>query len=162
MKVIIPTDDEYRQVLGAFCSGITVVTTAFAGTPIGMTCQSFFSVSLDPPMIAFSPARTSTTYPVIRETGAFAVNVLSDHQSWIAGQFARRGVNKWKGIRWTAAEITGCPLLDEAIATVECVIEQEYSVGDHFITIGSVQSLRTDPAKRPLLYFRSQFSSLAS
>ncbi|HEV7870413.1 MAG TPA: flavin reductase family protein, partial [Modestobacter sp.] len=89
-----------RDVLGHFVSGVTVVTAMGADGPLGFTCQSFSSLSLDPPLVAFAPARTSTTWPRLREAGRFCVNVLAEEQSDLSRQFARSGTDKFAGVSW--------------------------------------------------------------
>ena len=90
----------FREALGHYASGITVVTTHIDGEPIGFTCQSFHSVSMSPPLVSFSVMSNSASYPKIRQAGRFAVNILSDGQVEVSNQFARRGTDKWLGIDW--------------------------------------------------------------
>lgn len=152
----------FREALGHYASGITVISGHDAEGPIGFTCQSFYSVSVDPPLISFSVMKTSTTYPRIREAGLFAVNVLSSAQVEVANQFARRGIDKWVGINWSAAD-SGNPLLLGTQMWLDCTIWDEHEAGDHLIVVGRVKEL--SPAEwhnhDPLLYFRGQYRSLA-
>lgn len=152
--------EAFRSALGAFCSGVTVITACDdEGNRYGMTCQSFFSVSLDPPLVGFSPARSSTSYPDIRRCGSFAVNVLSHDQHALAAQFARRGVDKWAGVTATPG-VAGSPIIEGALAAIECDITAEYEAGDHYIVLGLVKALAHDPERHPLLFFRSAFTGL--
>jgi 3-hydroxy-9,10-secoandrosta-1,3,5(10)-triene-9,17-dione monooxygenase reductase component len=150
--------DRFRAVLGAFCSGITVVTaTGPDGAPVGMTCQSFSSLSLDPPMIMFAPARTSTTWPRIRAVGAFCVNVLADDQHGISDAMSRRGTDKFAGIAWTPSS-AGAPRLAGAAAWIDCDLAAEHDGGDHTIAVGAVRELAATPAAEPLLYHRGRYA----
>jgi 3-hydroxy-9,10-secoandrosta-1,3,5(10)-triene-9,17-dione monooxygenase reductase component len=149
-----------REVLGHFVSGIVVVTATGPDGPIGFTCQSFASLSLDPPLISFAPARSSSTWPRIRELGAFCVNVLAaDHQE-ISNGFARSGVDKFAGVEWQPAP-SGTPILDGVTAWIDCALWNEYDGGDHTIAVGLVNDLGAEPARLPLLYYRGRYSVTA-
>jgi flavin reductase (DIM6/NTAB) family NADH-FMN oxidoreductase RutF len=151
--IIDPTD--FRTVLGHFCSGITIISAMCDGVPVGFTCQSFFSLSLDPPLIAFSPATSSKTYPDIRKAGHFCVNVLADDQSDVCMNFARSNTDKWKDVTWEAGT-TGSPIIENVLAWIDCRIEAEHEAGDHFITVGRVLKLGAREGS-PLLYFKAAF-----
>jgi len=153
------TSDEFRTVLGNFCSGITAIAAVVDGQPVGMTCQSFFSVSLAPPMIAFAPSKISTTYPTIRSSAYFSVNVLAGQQADVSAQFSQSGGDKWVGINWAMGK-HGTPVIDGALAWLECSFAAEYPAGDHFIAVGIVHALGSAPQLDPLLYFRSRYTSL--
>jgi 3-hydroxy-9,10-secoandrosta-1,3,5(10)-triene-9,17-dione monooxygenase reductase component len=149
-----------REVLGHFVSGIVVVTATGPDGPIGFTCQSFASLSLDPPLISFAPARSSSTWPRIRELGAFCVNVLAaDHQE-ISNGFARSGVDKFAGVGWRPAP-SGTPILDGVTAWIDCALWNEYDGGDHTIAVGLVNDLGAEPARLPLLYYRGRYGVTA-
>jgi flavin reductase (DIM6/NTAB) family NADH-FMN oxidoreductase RutF len=134
-----------------------------------MTCQSFSSLSLDPPLVMVSPAKTSTTWPRIRATGRFAVNVLGAHQREVSGAFARSGTDKFAGQAWVPGATTGAPLLTGSIAHVECELDVVHDAGDHDIVVGRVVALDapgldapvTDGTAtvEPLVYFRSGYWS---
>lgn len=151
----------FRDTLGHYASGVTVITGHDNEGPIGFTCQSFYSVSMDPPLVSFSVMTTSTTYPRICETGSFAVNVLAHHQDTVSNQFARKGTDKWSGIAWrpTAA---GNPVIADSLMWLDCDIWAEYEAGDHLIVIGRVKEL--SPAEwhrsEPLLYFKGAYRHL--
>ncbi|GAA1466273.1 flavin reductase family protein [Microbacterium thalassium] len=149
----------FRDTLGRFASGITIVTATDGAGPVGFTCQSFSSVSLDPPLVSFSVMASSTSYPRIRETGGFAVNVLSEGQRHVSAQFARRGADKWAGIDWTPSSV-GNPLLDDALMWVDCELWAEHEAGDHVIVIGRVTRLDRAEGLRPLLYYRGGYRSI--
>lgn len=151
----------FRTTVGHYASGITIITGRDDDGPIGFTCQSFYSVSVDPPLVSFSVMKTSTTYPRIRATGAFAVNILSHRQEAVSSQFARRGTEKWADIEWTSSE-RGNPLLEGSLAWLDCTVWAEHDAGDHRIVIGRVvdvgTSIEQDPS--PLLYFKGQYDVL--
>ncbi|MFC5994794.1 flavin reductase family protein [Pseudonocardia hispaniensis] len=145
-----------RDVLGHFVSGVVVITAGGADRPLGFTCQSFASLSLDPPLVSFCPARTSTTWPEIRRVGRFCVNVLAeDHQHHSAG-FARSGVDKFVDVAWRPAP-SGAPILDGVSAWIDCSLWQEYDGGDHTIAVGYVHDLGADPQRLPLLFYRGRY-----
>lgn len=149
--------DEMRRVLGHFCSGITVITASDrSGLPVGFTCQSFSSLSLTPPLVSFSPARSSTSWPTIRAADFFAVNVLGAGQDHLSHQFARSGTDKFRGVSWTPGR-TGAPLLDGVTAWVECRLWAEYDGGDHTIVAAEVLNLYADSDTPPLLYYRGGY-----
>ena len=111
-----PDPAAMRATLGHFASGVVVVTASGPAGPLGFTCQSFASLSLDPPLVSFSPARTSTTWPRIRAAGRFCVNVLAEDQQRYSDQFARSGADKYAGVPWRPGP-SGAPDLDRASAT---------------------------------------------
>ena len=140
----------FRTVLSHFASGVVVVTSVEAdGTPVGMTCQSFTSLSLDPPLVMVSPAKSSRTWPRIRATGHFAVNVLGAHQRDVSAVFGRSGADKFAGQDFTAG-VTGAPLLTGSIAQIECALETVHDAGDHEIVVGRVLALDAPGVDRPL------------
>lgn len=148
--------DALRRTLGAFASGVVVVTAQGSDRPHGFTCQSFSSLSLDPPLVSFSPARSSSTWPRIREIGTFCVNVLAaDHEHHSAG-FARSGVDKFAGVDWRPAP-SGAPVLHGVGAWVDCTLWAEYDGGDHTIVAARVHALGTDPDRLPLLFYRGGY-----
>jgi 3-hydroxy-9,10-secoandrosta-1,3,5(10)-triene-9,17-dione monooxygenase reductase component len=153
-----------RDVLGHFVSGIVVVTAITPDGPSGFTCQSFASLSLDPPLVSFAPARTSTTWPRIRAVGIFCVNVLAaDHQELSTG-FARSAgnarVDKFAGVAWRPGP-SGAPVLEGVSAWIDCTLWNEYDGGDHTIAVGRVLDLGADPARLPLLYYRGRYGVTA-
>jgi flavin reductase (DIM6/NTAB) family NADH-FMN oxidoreductase RutF len=138
------------------------VTGATPDGPAGLTCQSFSSLSLDPPLVLLSTARSSTTWPRIAATGRFAVNVLAADQQEVSGRFAASGTDKFAGQAWRPGAL-GNPLLDGALAHVECDIDAVHDGGDHVIVIGRVRALEApglDEAS-PLVYYRSGYHALA-
>ncbi|MEU9485640.1 flavin reductase family protein [Streptomyces decoyicus] len=152
-------ESKLRSVCGLFCSGVTIVTTRHRGRPVGLTCQSFSSLSLDPPYIALCIGRHSQTWPLIRQESRFCVNILADHQKSICQQFARSGGDKFTGVNWTETP-NGSPLLDGVLGWIDCSLVREFDGGDHVIAIGQVTNLDQAEADSPLLYYRSSFQHL--
>jgi flavin reductase (DIM6/NTAB) family NADH-FMN oxidoreductase RutF len=150
-----------REVLGHFATGVVVVTAAGPDGPLGFTCQSFASLSLDPPLVSLAAARTSSTWPRIREVGTFCVNVLADDHEQYSGRFARSGTDKFAGVRWRPAP-GGAPVLDGVAAWVVATLEHEYDGGDHTIVVGRVRALGADPSRAPLLFHRGRYGTLRS
>ncbi|MCF1489855.1 flavin reductase family protein [Pseudomonas sp. AA27] len=153
----------FREALGHYASGITVITSHSDGEPLGFTCQSFYSVSMNPPLVSFSVMSSSASYPGIRQAGRFAVNILSGEQVGISSQFARRGTDKWQGIDWQTSPL-GNPIIAGSLHWLDCEIHAEHAAGDHLIVIGEVKALNVQDADaaQPLLYFKGQYRSLAA
>ncbi|HSK33770.1 MAG TPA: flavin reductase family protein [Propionicimonas sp.] len=151
----------FRDVLGLYASGITIITGHDEQGPIGFTCQSFYSISTAPPLISFSVMKTSTTYPRIRQTGRFAVNVLAHHQQGVSNQFARKGTDKWAGIRRGSTR-AGNPVLEDTLMWLDCEIRAEHDAGDHLIVLGRVVEMgpATRHAHEPLLYYQGRYRRL--
>ncbi|MCF7548711.1 flavin reductase family protein [Pseudonocardia sp. WMMC193] len=154
------TPQAMREVLGHFVSGVVVITSVGPDGPVGFTCQSFSSLSLDPPLISFSPARTSSTWPKIREIGRFCVNVLASDHSQYSNGFARSGTDKFAGVSWTPAP-SGAPILDGVSAWIDCTLWNEYDGGDHTIVVGRVADLGADAERLPLLFYRGSYGITA-
>jgi flavin reductase (DIM6/NTAB) family NADH-FMN oxidoreductase RutF len=151
-----PTPARMRAVLGRFATGVVVVT-ALSEHPIGFTCQSFVSQSLEPPLVSFSAARTSTTWPRIREVGRFCVNVLAHDQHELSDLFARLGADRFAAVRWTPSPL-GAPILDGVSAWIDCELAGEHGAGDHTIVLGAVRALAADPARHPLIRYRGLYA----
>jgi flavin reductase (DIM6/NTAB) family NADH-FMN oxidoreductase RutF len=145
-----------RNVLGHFASGVTVVTAMGPDGPIGFTCQSFSSLSLDPPLVAFAPARTSSTWPRLRQAGRFCVNVLADDQSDLSQAFARSGTDKYAGVSWSPSP-HGSPMLDGVVAWIDSELWAEYDGGDHTIVVARVLDLGADATRSPLVFHRGSY-----
>ncbi|MER8231209.1 flavin reductase family protein [Streptomyces sp. NPDC101490] len=148
---------EFRRVLGHFASGVTVVTALAPEGPAGFACQSFASLSLDPPLVAFMVARTSTTWPRIAAAGAFCVNVLGAAQDGLCRSFAVSGADKFAGVDWAPAPVTGAPRLTGAPAWIDCAITAVHTGGDHLIVVGRVEALGAAGAGDPLLFHQGRF-----
>ncbi|MER8035680.1 flavin reductase family protein [Streptomyces hydrogenans] len=149
---------EFRRVLGHFASGVTLVTTVDEAGPTGFACQSFASLSLDPPLVAFMVARTSTTWPRIAAAGTFCVNILGADQGPLCRAFAVSGADKFAGVEWTPTPVTGTPRLTGTPAWIDCAITAVHTGGDHLIVVGRVEALGTDDTDtEPLLFHRGRF-----
>jgi 3-hydroxy-9,10-secoandrosta-1,3,5(10)-triene-9,17-dione monooxygenase reductase component len=148
-----------RDVLGHFASGVTVVTAVTGEGPIGFTCQAFSSLSLDPPLVAFAPARTSRTWPRLREIGRFCVNVLAEGQDAVSQNFARSAPDKFAGVPWTPSA-HGSPVLTDIVAWIDGELWAEYDGGDHTIAVARVLDLGAHPERRPLLFHRGAYGLL--
>lgn len=145
--------------MGHFCTGVVVVTSQSEDGPVGFTCQSFTSLSLDPPLISLNPARTSTSWPLIRRRGVFVVNVLADDHAHISNAFARSGGDKFAGVAWSPSP-AGMPIINGCCAWVECDLRDEYDGGDHTIAVGHVSALGYAEDRVPLVYHRGGYRAL--
>ncbi|MFI7410630.1 flavin reductase family protein [Streptomyces sp. NPDC049627] len=152
---------EFRRVLGNFATGVAVVTAPSAdgaGSPAGFACQSFSSLSLDPPLVAFMVGRTSTTWPRIARAGVFCVNVLSAGQGELCRAFAVSGADKFAGVVYDAAPVSGSPRLAGTLAWIDCTIHAVHTGGDHLIVVGRVEALgASDGDEAPLLFHKGRF-----
>ncbi|MEJ8669849.1 flavin reductase family protein [Streptomyces sp. NBC_01614] len=164
---------EFRRVLGNFASGVAVVTAPATATatdpqatadapqgaaPAGFACQSFSSLSLDPPLVAFMVGRTSTTWPRIARAGVFCVNVLSAGQGELCRAFAVSGADKFAGVTYDAAPVSGSPRLAGTLAWIDCTIHAVHTGGDHLIVVGRVDALgASEGDEAPLLFHKGRF-----
>ncbi|MEU6660565.1 flavin reductase family protein [Streptomyces sp. NPDC046821] len=152
---------EFRRVLGHFASGVTIVTAPSDepdGPPAGFACQSFSSLSLDPPLVAFMVARTSTTWPRIAAAGVFCVNILGADQGTVCRSFAVSGADKFAGVEHDPTPVTGSPVLAGVPAWIDCTIHAVHTGGDHLIVVGKVEALGTaDGECSPLLFHQGKF-----
>ncbi len=152
-----PIDEaRYRQVLGHFATGVTVVTGMDAGHPVGLAVNSFTSVSLLPALVAFCVSTRSTTWPRLRPAGAFCVNILADDQEHVARAFAARGLDRFQGIGWQPSP-AGAPILAGALAWLDCTVEDEHPAGDHDIVVGRVRAMSVEHEGRPLVFYRGGY-----
>jgi 3-hydroxy-9,10-secoandrosta-1,3,5(10)-triene-9,17-dione monooxygenase reductase component len=148
-------EGEFRAVLGHFASGVVVITAAHQAGPSGFTCQSFFSLSLDPPLVALAPGKSSTSWPRVSDAGDFCANILSGDQEALARTFAQSGADKFAGVGWSPGP-SGAPRLHGALAWVECTIDTVQDAGDHHLVVARVVGLETGTG-RPLLFYRGGF-----
>ena len=149
----------FREALGRFATGVAFVTAAPGGEPAGLIVNSLTSVSLEPPLISFCPARSSLTWSRMRRTGHFAVNILGRQHEGFAQSATPPGAERFAGLYWDAGP-AGAPLLADALATLECEIVAEHLAGDHWIVVARVERLRTSPGTDPLVFFDGAFTAL--
>ena len=151
---------ELRNALGCFATGVTVVTgVAPGGELLGFTANSFNSVSLDPPLVLFSLDRSAYSLPSFEETDCFAVNVLHRGQEHLSVRFATTDPDKWQGVAYTTWS-TGCPILEDTLASFECRTRATYDGGDHVIFVGEVTHLEARREGHPLIFFRGRYRDL--
>ena len=146
----------FKEVVGRFPTGVAVVTAMHGQIPVGFSCQSFVSLSLDPPLIALAAAKTSTSWPRIRAAGVFCVNILAESQADLCRGFARSGSDKFAGVDWYVGP-SGAPVLADASAWIECGLELAHDAGDHEIVFGRVVNLWKG-GRRSLLFYESRFA----
>lgn len=151
---------DFRRVLGHFPTGVVVITAVHDGEPAGLAIGSFSSVSLDPPLVGFFPAKSSSTWPRIEAAGSFCVNVLHEDQGDVCRTFAQSGGDKFSAVTWEPAPTTGAPLLDGALAWIDCRLDQVVDGGDHYFVMGLVTALGTGRDGGPLVFFRGKYGGL--
>jgi 3-hydroxy-9,10-secoandrosta-1,3,5(10)-triene-9,17-dione monooxygenase reductase component len=150
----------FRDVLGRFATGVTVVTSLVDDRPVGMTCQSFASVSLAPPMVLFCPARTSRAWPLMQRAGFFCVNLLAADQVELSDRMATKADHKFDGVRWSPSK-SGAPVIEGVVGHIDCTVEAVHEAGDHHVVIGRVQELELGDAPDPLLFYQGRYGGLA-
>jgi len=155
-----PDPERFRQVLGHFCTGITIITAIDDGAPVGFSCQAFAALSLDPPLVLFCPASTSSTWPKIERAGVFCANVLAADQGNLATLFGRSNPDRFTQVAWQP-DSAGSPVLDGVLTWVGCEVQAVHEVGDHYVVIGSVRELGDCGPQRPLLFYRGRYSTSA-
>jgi flavin reductase (DIM6/NTAB) family NADH-FMN oxidoreductase RutF len=154
------TPTEFRTALRNFAAGVTVVTTRDEdGRPSGLTASAFTSVSLDPPLVLVCVDHAATAHPALRAHGWFAVNVLRQEQEGISRRFAASGGDKFDGVPCHEGK-TGLPLIDGALATLECRVVGAHEAGDHTIFVGAVEAASVRNG-RPLVYFHGGYHGLS-
>ena len=147
----------FRRVLGHYPTGVCVVAaTELDGRRVGMVVGSFTSVSLEPPLVAFFPDRTSTSWPRIERAGKFCVNVLAGGQRELCQRFAAKGGDKFAGVAHHLSA-NGSPVLDGVVAWIDCSLEAVHDAGDHFIVLGRVCAFDVARGDQPLLFFRGAY-----
>ncbi|HEU4362983.1 MAG TPA: flavin reductase family protein [Mycobacterium sp.] len=151
----------FRNVLGQFCTGITIITTVHDGVAVGFACQSFAALSLDPPLVLFCPTRVSRSWQAIEATGKFCVNVLTESQQHVSARFGSKDPDKFTGIDWSASPL-GSPIIGGSLAYVDCSVASVHDGGDHLVVFGAVQSLSEAPKvkPRPLLFYRGDYTGI--
>jgi 3-hydroxy-9,10-secoandrosta-1,3,5(10)-triene-9,17-dione monooxygenase reductase component len=149
----------FREALARFATGVAFVTAAPDGVPFGLIVNSLASVSLEPPLVSFSPTRSSLTWTRMRRAGRFGVSVLGRQHERFAKQATAPGADRFAGQDWKLGP-SGIPLLTDALATIECEIVAEHPTGDHWIVVGQVDALQISPVTDPLIFFASAYRAL--
>jgi flavin reductase (DIM6/NTAB) family NADH-FMN oxidoreductase RutF len=154
---------DLRKILGRFSTGVTVVTASH-GKPCGMTANAFTSVSLNPPSVLVCVHRGGALYQTVRQAGGFAVSVLSSEQEKAARHFADhsrpRGAAEFGAFDWSPAPLTGAPVLDGALAWLDCALTTSYDGGDHEIFLGKILASGSGSARNALVFFGGTFHQL--
>ena len=150
----------FRQVLGHFPTGVTIITAMCDGAPAGLAVGSFFSVSLEPALVGFCAAQSSTSFPKVRAAGRFCANVLAADQEALCRVFASSGADKFQGLGWRPAPATGSPQLSDVLAWIDCTIETIHEAGDHVVVLGRVHDLAVARESLPLVFFRGGYHGL--
>lgn len=161
---VTPIDGmRFRGILGRFATGVVAITAIDPGTggPTGLAANAFTSVSLDPPLVSFCIAHTSATWPRLREAERFCVNILSEPQREVCLQLATKGAEKFAGLAWTASP-GGGPIIDGALAWLECSADAEHVAGDHVIVVARVHHLDKHHDGDPLVFYRGSYGSFGA
>ena len=143
----------YRQVLGHFPTGVVIVASP---GPVGTAIGSFFSISLDPPLVGFCIGSTSSSWPGIRDAGVFGVSVLAQDQEDVCRVFAQKGADKFAGLGWSPMS-SGSPRIHDSVAWIDCDIESVTEAGDHDIVVGRIRDMGIEREVGPLLFFRGGY-----
>jgi flavin reductase (DIM6/NTAB) family NADH-FMN oxidoreductase RutF len=152
-----PDAELFRHVLGHYPTGVAVITAMTPNGPVGMSMNSFTSVSLAPPLVLFCPSLTSTTWPQLRDAGHIAINVLSARQEPVSRMFAAPVPDRFSKISWSSGQ-NGEPLFDDALGWLECRVQAEYPAGDHTVVIAEIDRMGVhDEIAEPLVYFRGKY-----
>ena len=151
----------FRQLLGCFPTGVAVITTTADGQPAGLTCNSFSSVSLEPPLVLFSLRKASSLVSVFSKTDAFAINILSQRQDTLSSHFASSKVtDKFEGVAWRIGPL-GMPIIEDCLASFECRVHAQHDAGDHYIFIGEVKHMSEGRADQALVFYKGAYMMLA-
>jgi 3-hydroxy-9,10-secoandrosta-1,3,5(10)-triene-9,17-dione monooxygenase reductase component len=154
-----PDARSFRDAVGRFATGVAFVTAAPDGEPAGLIVNSLTSVSLEPPLLSFCPARSSLTWSRMRRTRRFGVNLLGRRHERFARRATPAGADRFAGLDWEL-ERGGVPLLTDALASLTCEIVAEHPTGDHWIVVGQVHNMRISSIKDPLVFFAGAFEAL--
>ena len=153
-------NEEFKEAVGRFLTGITIITTSHGGKLCGFTANSFTSVSLSPMLVSFCLNKESGSFDAFKATKHFSINILAEDQAEISRHFAKSGDNKFSEVNYEISSITGTPLISEAASFIECEKYNEFECGDHFIFIGKAIVTKVDKTKSPLLYFEKSYFSI--
>ncbi len=161
LHTLNPDSSTMRTVGGHFATGITIVTASHDGEPVGMACNSFSTVSLEPPLVLFCAAKSSSTWPRIQAAGKWAVNILGEDDEEVSRLFAEKGADRFAHMTFRPGA-SGAPLLDRSLAFFDCVTDAEYDAGDHVIVVGRVLELGYQSEGKPLLFYRGGYGHYES
>lgn len=151
--------EEFRRALGLFASGVCVVTTRDAsGRLHGITVSAFCSVSLEPPLISVCIEKNTGSHQAFTESAAFVVNILNANQQHVSDRFAARIADKFEGVAYSAG-VNDLPVLDGALANLECVLKHSFDAGDHTIFVGQIEK-STVSEREPLVYFQGSYRAI--
>jgi flavin reductase (DIM6/NTAB) family NADH-FMN oxidoreductase RutF len=151
----------FRKVLAHLPTGVSVITANGPSGPIGMAANSVTSVSLTPPLVLLCPARTSTTWPAIRDARSFCINVMAGHHEKVTRRFAAKEIDRFAGVSYT--ERAAGPALRDALAWIECETQDEHDAGDHTIVVARVVAIEAAAERiEPLVFFRGTYGSFRS
>ncbi|WP_082599315.1 flavin reductase family protein [Nocardioides sp. Root151] len=153
-----PTSGDMRAAMGIFASGVTIVTGIDSDGPVGFACQSFASVSLEPPLILFCADHGGRSWPRIQKTGRFCVNVLGEAQSELCARFGSSRGTRFEGLDWELSRWSA-PSLPGVMLRVHCEVEDVHVAGDHDVVIGRVRELEYDGYERPMIFYRGAFGT---
>lgn len=154
-------DRQFRNAMGNFCTGVVIATGMLEGEPAGFAAQSFVSLSLDPPLVALCPGKGSSSWPKLRDSGSFCINILGAGQRAVCDAMAQSGGDKFAALDWRPG-VTGSPILDGVLGYVDCDLEVEHDAGDHTIAVGRVKDFAIlDAETQPLLFFRGAYGEFA-
>jgi flavin reductase (DIM6/NTAB) family NADH-FMN oxidoreductase RutF len=148
-----------RQAFGAFPSGVVAVAASVKGQLTGIAASSFTSISIEPPLVSFSVATSSSSWPLLREAGHLGISVLADHHDDICRQLAGPREQRFDGLPFTVTE-AGAVLLKEAVATFDVTVHDEIEAGDHVIVLLRIHHVGTGDGQHPLVFHRSGFAKL--
>ena len=149
----------FRSVLGKFATGVTIITTIENQHPKGITANSFTSVSLEPPLVLFCLGKDSTNYQAFNVANFFAINILSNEQTELSNRFATFDGDRFDGVNWECWE-TGAPILNGAIAAIDCRKKELIDAGDHIIILGEVLCAEKLSEQDPLIYFNGKYAKI--
>ena len=155
-EVMAPDPAAMRTVLGHFATGVAIITAVDGGEPVGMACNSFTSVSLEPQLVMFCAAKSSSTWPRIQAAQRWAANILAEDGEQVCRLFAEKGADRFAKIAYGTGR-TGAPILEDAIAYVDCETVAEHDAGDHLLVVGKVVELGYAAEGKPLLFYRGGY-----
>jgi 3-hydroxy-9,10-secoandrosta-1,3,5(10)-triene-9,17-dione monooxygenase reductase component len=158
---LAPDPQRFRQALGHFATGVTVIAGLDGTEPVGFACQAFAALSLDPPLVLCCPAKTSVSWQRLARTGRFCASVLASEQRELARRFGVSGPDKFGGVGWSP-DPGGLPILAGVLTWASCVVEAVQEAGDHYVVIARVLWLGDSTAGNPLLFYRGRFTLSAS